>query len=464
MRNTAAVNVPPLISEERPVFRDALVIPLLGLTIIIVIMNTMMFNLALPQVTAEFTLSPTAASWIITGYSIVFAISSITFSRLSDFVPIRLLLTVGLIAMGGASVLGFFSHHYTLLLVARLFQASGAGSVLSLTIVLITRFIPLARRGKAMALITSAASLGLGLGPVIGGAITQYLGWNDLFIVTGISLLLIPVFYRLLPNEASNKGSFDVIGAALVGIGSTGVLLYITNHFWVALIGGVTALVLFWIRINRAANPFVQPSLFRNKRYIRLISLGIISYINNFATLFLLPQVLIHLFELTPGQAGLIIFPGALVAMLASGRIGKIIDRYGNSLLLRVAPWPLLLAAVFFALFADRSIYVVMVIYILMSVGFSALNSGVSNELSRILPGEHVGAGMGLFQLTQFISGAFSVAISGIILSAQSELPLSRAFSNIFWGMGLIAVFAIAASWLYYASAKQQQPGRHTRL
>lgn len=206
MRNSAAVTAPPLFTEERPAFRDGLVIPLLGLTVIIVIMNTMMFNLALPQVTAQFMLSPSAASWIITGYSIIFAISSITYSRLSDFVPIRLLLTIGLIAMGGASVLGYFSHHYVLLLVARLIQACGAGSVLSLTIVLITRFIPLARRGKSMALITSAASLGLGLGPVIGGAITQYLGWNDLFIVTGISLLLIPVFYRLLRLKHRTRG------------------------------------------------------------------------------------------------------------------------------------------------------------------------------------------------------------------------------------------------------------------
>ncbi|HTG72085.1 MAG TPA: MFS transporter [Candidatus Udaeobacter sp.] len=461
MRNATAINTSPLTTGERPAFRDGLVIPLLGLTIIIVIMNTMMFNLALPQVTAEFMLSSSAASWIITGYSIVFAISSITYSRLSDFVPIRRLLTIGLLAMGGASVLGFFSHHYVLLLVARLIQASGAGSVLSLTIVLSTRFIPLSRRGKSMALITSAASLGLGLGPVIGGAITQYLGWNDLFIVTGISLLLIPLFHRLLPDEAVSKGSFDIMGAAFIGIGSTGVLLFITNHFWIALIGGITALILFWIRINRASNPFVQPSLFLNKRYIRLITLGIISYINNFSTLFLLPQVLIHLFKLTPGQAGLIIFPGALVVMLASKRIGKIIDRYGNSILLRLTPWLLLTAAISFALFADRSIYVVMVINMLMSVAFSALNSSVSNELSRILPGEHVGAGMGLFQLLQFISGAFSVAISGIVLSAQSTLPLDRSFSIIFWGMGIIAALAIIVSWLHYASSRPQQLGEN---
>lgn len=456
MRNAAAVTTPSITAEERPAFRDGIVIPLLGLTIILVIMNTMMFNLALPQVTEEFQLSSTAASWIITGYSIIFAISSITYSRLSDFVPIRLLLTIGLFAMGGASVLGFFSHHYILLLCARIIQATGAGSVLSLTIVLITRFIPLNRRGKSMALITSAASLGLGLGPVVGGAITQYLGWNDLFIVTGISLLLIPVFYRLLPQETTNKGSFDVAGAVLVGIGSTGVLLYLTNQLWIALIIGVTALILFWVRINRTANPFVQPSLFRNKKYLRLITLGIISYMSNFATLFLLPQVLIRLFQLTPGQSGLIIFPGAFVAMLASRRIGKIIDRNGNSMLLRLTPWPLLIAACLFALFADRSIYVIMTVYIMMSVGFSAINSSVSNELSRILPGEHVGAGMGLFQLAQFISGAFSVAISGIALTAQSALPLSQAFSNIFWGMAVIAALAIIASSLYRASARQQ--------
>lgn len=119
--------------------------------------------------------------------------------------------------------------------------------------------------------------------------------------------------------------------------------------------------------------------------------------------------------------------------MLSSNRIGKIIDQHGNSLLLRLSPCFLLLAAVSFALFADQSIYVVMAIYIVMSVSFSALNSGVSNELSRILPSEHVGAGMGLFQLSQFISGAFSVAISGIVLAAQSNVPLDRAFSNIFW-------------------------------
>ncbi|MCE9600319.1 MAG: MFS transporter, partial [Spirochaetia bacterium] len=64
---------------------EGLTVLLLGTALVLVIMNTMMFNLALPAVSQAFHLLPTATSWIVTGYSIVFAIASITYSRLSDF-------------------------------------------------------------------------------------------------------------------------------------------------------------------------------------------------------------------------------------------------------------------------------------------------------------------------------------------------------------------------------------------
>lgn len=245
--------------------QEGLIVGLLGFTVVLVVMNTMMFNLALPKIAAEFMLSSVSSSWIVTGYSIVFAISSITFSRLSDFVPIRTLFTTGLTLLGAASVLGFFSNHFIILLIARLIQAAGAASVPGLAIVLITRYIPNDRRGKSMAVVMSASSLGLGLGPVIGGSITQFLGWHDLFIVTGLTLFLIPIFFRLLPNELPQKGAFDLLGALLLAIGTTGVLLFLTSREWVTLVIGAAALVLFWLRIRRAADPFVQPALFKNK-------------------------------------------------------------------------------------------------------------------------------------------------------------------------------------------------------
>ncbi|MDF2962427.1 MAG: transporter [Paenibacillus sp.] len=452
MSNESAL--PATGSIQATEFKEGLVTLLLGITVILVVMNTMMFNLALPEVSKEFGLSATSASWIVTGYSIVFAISSITYSRLSDFLPIRTLLTVGLVSLGAASILGFFSHHFILLLCARLIQASGAASVPALGIVLITRFVPLSRRGKAMSVVMSASSLGLGLGPVIGGAAVQYLGWNSLFAITGIVLLLIPMFFHLLPKEPAQKVSFDLAGAVLIGIGTTGMLLFLTSRLWIALAAGLVSLVLFWLRIHRAEAPFVQPALFRSKPYMALSTLGIVSYINSFAALFLLPQILAHHYGLSPGQSGLVIFPGALLAMLASSRIGKIIDRYGNAGLLRNVPWLLLAAAVLFAIFAGWSFYAIMIIYMLLSVSFSALTSSVSNEMSRLLPKEQIGSGMGLFQLTQFFSGAFSVAVTGSALVWQQGMPLPQAYANIFWGMSVIVVAAIICSFVYLSSRR----------
>ncbi|WP_366293265.1 MFS transporter [Paenibacillus sp. AN1007] len=452
MNNTAAAS--PM---ERTGIQEGLIVGLLGFTVVLVVMNTMMFNLALPQIAAAFKLTSVASSWIVTGYSIVFAISSITFSRLSDFVPIRTLFTTGLTLLGTASVLGFFSDHFILLLIARLVQAAGAASVPGLAIVLITRYIPNERRGKSMAVIMSASSLGLGLGPVLGGSITQFLGWHDLFIVTGLTLFLIPVFYRLLPREMPQKGSFDLLGAILLAIGTTGILLFLTSRQAVTLIVGVSALLLFWLRIRRAADPFVQPALFKDKKYMILSSLGIVSYINNFATLFLLPQVLAHLYGLTPAQSGLVIFPGALISMLLSNRIGRMIDRHGNTLLLKFAPWLLLAAAGLFALLADQSIYAIMVIYMLLSVGFSSLTTSVSNELSGNLSMDQVGAGMGLFQLSQFFSGAFSVAMTGVALTAMQNLPLSSAYGYIFGGMTVVGLASVIFSQIYLRMQSRKQ-------
>ncbi|GGH69930.1 MFS transporter [Paenibacillus silvae] len=452
MNNTATAT--PM---ERTSIQEGLIVALLGFTVVLVVMNTMMFNLALPKIAADFKLTSVASSWIVTGYSIVFAISSITFSRLSDFVPIRTLFITGLTLLGAASVLGFFSDHFIILLIARLVQAAGAASVPGLAIVLITRYIPNDRRGKSMAVIMSASSLGLGLGPVLGGSITQFLGWHDLFIVTGLALFLIPVFYKLLPRETPQKGSFDLLGAILLAIGTTGILLFLTSRQVITLIIGVTALLLFWFRIRRAADPFVQPALFKDKKYMILSSLGIVSYINNFATLFLLPQVLAHLYGLTPAQSGLVIFPGALVSMLLSNRIGRMIDRHGNTLLLKFAPWLLLAAAGLFALFADQSIYAIMAVYMLLSVGFSSLTTSVSNELSGNLSMDQVGAGMGLFQLSQFFSGAFSVAVTGVALTAMQNMQLSSAYSFIFWGMTAVGLASVIFSQIYLRMQSQKQ-------
>ncbi|MEK4519290.1 MFS transporter [Paenibacillus sp. FSL H8-0122] len=429
--------------------REGLLTLLFSVAVVLVIMNTAMFNLALPDVTETFGITAASASWIVTGYSIMFSIASITYSRLSDFLPIRRLLVIGLLTLGLAAVAGFFSTSFIFLLIVRILQASGAGAVMSLSLVLFTRYIPQARRGKAMATIMSAVSLGLGLGPVAGGSIVEYLGWTWLFAVTAAILLLVPLFLILLPKEIPARGSFDVLGGIFLGVGTTGLLLFLTSGLWIALIAGIAAIALFVGRIRTTPDPFVLPALFSNRPYLVLALIGVASYLCSFATLFLLPQILTHRFGFSASHAGLVIFPGSLLAIFVSRLVGRMIDRYGNTGILRFAPLLVLAATVLFALFAGQSWVAVMLVYMIMSLSFTVLSSSVSNEISRILPASQIGSGMGLFQLLQFFSGAFSVAMAASALEWQRSLPLQAAYSNIYWGLSVAAIVAIGSAFIY---------------
>lgn len=122
----STTSIPSSATEvAKPFLKEGKVTLLLGFSIVLVIMNTMMFNLALPDVSRAFGISTASTSWIVTGYSIIFAISTITFSRLSDFIPIRRLFIIGLVLLGVAAVGGFFSSSFIPLLIVRIVQASG---------------------------------------------------------------------------------------------------------------------------------------------------------------------------------------------------------------------------------------------------------------------------------------------------------------------------------------------------
>ncbi|MBP1989682.1 hypothetical protein [Paenibacillus eucommiae] len=139
--------------------------------------------------------------------------------------------------------------------------------------------------------------------------------------------------------------------------------------------------------------------------------------------------------------------------MFVSRRAGRIIDAQGNSSIIRYIPLLLLSSVILFALFEGVSYLAIMFIYMLMSISFTILTSSISNEMSRILLPSQIGSGLGLFQLLQFFSGAFGVAITASALVWQKNLPLSNAFSNIYWGMAIVVILAIGCSVVYLRSA-----------
>jgi MFS transporter, DHA2 family, metal-tetracycline-proton antiporter len=444
--------------DSKVPFQENKIILILSFTTLLVVMNTTMFNVALPSILKDFSLSSSTASWLVSGYSIMFAISSLTFSRLSDFIPLSKLLLFGICILGIASIIGFFSNGFFILLGARIVQAAGAGGVMGLGMIMAGRYIPLSRRGRAMAIIASTASLAFGLGPVIGGVITQYLGWNYLFAVSGFSVLSIPFFQQLLPKEVIKKGHFDLYGAILTGLSVTGLLLFLSTFSYVILTGTVVLFTVWWRYLNMVEEPFIPPILLRNKQYTKLLFIGCSAFFINFSNLFLMPIILTTVFGKGPAEVGMIIFPGAIIAVIAGQFIGGLIDRFGNAPLIIFGQLSLLIATILFAFLSTLTPYFILSTYMFASVGFTALSTSISNEITRILPMTQIGSGIGIVQLIQFFGGGLGVTISGLLLALQESLSSEIIYRNIYICFSFVIIIAVLIYGLYYRRARLKQP------
>ncbi|MBH0230428.1 MFS transporter [Halobacillus yeomjeoni] len=416
---------------------------ILSASILIVVMNTTMFNVALPNILKDFALQPSEGAWIVSGYSIILAIFTITFTRLSDYLPIRTLLTIGIIIFSLSSVLGFFADNYIWLLISRLLQAAGAASIPGLSMVFAGRYIPMERRGSAYALIASATSLGFGLGPVVGGLITEHLDWNYLFIVTVMVFIVIPLLFKFMPTQSAERGKFDVIGALLSGGSATLFLLYISTFNSLYLLSGLISAALLWWRINKTDAPFIQPELILNRQYRRIVFMSYIGFTLHFAILFLMPIMLEQVYNRGAAAIGFIIFPGAMLSAVAAIYVGRLIDAYGNIKVLFLAHGLLMISALVFFFFAGINQYMIMIAYMFTSFGFSSLSSSSTNEVSRILSNKQIGAGIGLKQQTHFIGSATGSVLAGILLELNEQPYEASAFALPF---GVLVALMAASS------------------
>ncbi len=429
---------------------------ILSAAVLIVVMNTTMFNIALPSILREFSLEPSEGAWIVSGYSIVLAVFTITYTRLTDYIPIRHLLTIGITIFSLSSILGFFADSYLWLLTARLLQASGAAAIPGLSMVFAGRYIPPARRGSAYALIASSSSLGFGLGPVAGGFITDYVDWNFLFVVTVMVLFIVPLLYRVMPAETTKRGSFDVWGAVLSGGTATFFLLYFSTFTPWYLAGGILAALLLWRRINHTDVPFIQPEILKNAQYRKILYMSFLGFTLHFAVLFLMPIMLEQVYGKGAAAIGLIIFPGAMLSAVAAVYIGRLIDSYGNIRILLLSQVLLMIAAFIFYMLSGLSPYLIMVGYMFTSFGFSSLSSSSTNEVSHILPNEQIGAGIGLKQQIQFIGSASGSVLAGILLDFRKQ-PYTVSDFSLPFGI-LIVLMALSILTLALYTRKTEVP------
>jgi EmrB/QacA subfamily drug resistance transporter len=292
-------------------------------------------NLALPSIGREFQIDAVVLSWIATSYLLAAAISLVPFGRLADIFGRKKIFTYGIAAYTITSFPCAVSTSGPMLIVFRIFQGVGSSMVFATGIAILTSVFPPQERGKALGINVAAVYIGLSLGPLLGGLLTQHLTWRSVFLSNvPLGLIIISLaLWKLKGEWAEAKGEkFDlpgaiIYGAALVAIMYGISLLPAMTSLWIILVGlsGFVAFVKWQISVE---HPVYNLDLFRSNRVFAFSCLAaLINYSATFAVTFLLSLYLQYVKGFSPQIAGLILIAQPIVMAAFSPFAGRLSDR-----------------------------------------------------------------------------------------------------------------------------------------
>lgn len=431
------------------------------------VLNESVFNVSTPSIAKQFGLDASGVSWVVTIFFIVFGMGTVIFGKLSDIYSVKKLIILGIVIYSSGSVLGFvLQNWYPGVILSRAIQGAGGSAIPALVFVMVARFFTAEERGNMFGVITSTVSFAIGIGPVLGGYIAGTFHWAYLFLIPLPVLAAIPFFQKLLPKEQRGAGKLDIVGAVLLGIVITMLILFTTETRWLYLLAAFAALVLFIVQIRRAKEPFVDPSLFANPLYRSGLIIGFLIFGTVMSVMFVIPLMLSKMYGLSTENIGLIMFPGAFSAVIFGKVAGNLTVKRGSHFVVYLG-----LALIALSLLVQSSSVGLWVWYIgtaliMMYIGFSFVQTALTESVTQILPLEQIGVGMGFFNMTSIISGAVVTAIVAKILEkAMLSFPLhpllsdSRAYmyGNLILLLGIIV---IVSALLYFTSfgKKASQP------
>jgi DHA2 family metal-tetracycline-proton antiporter-like MFS transporter/DHA2 family florfenicol/chloramphenicol resistance protein-like MFS transporter len=453
---------------ERAGISTRLLIGVLISAVFVSVLNSSMVNVVVPVIGRDYGVSEAQVGWVITGFLLTFAIGIPLYGRAADVFSIRRAFMVGLVAFAAGSLICASAPSLGMLVFGRIVQGAGGAAIPALSSVSVAKILPPGERGTALGLIVSSVGIGAAVGPILGGTVGSLVGWHYLFIGTLIlTVALIPAALYVLPDDSPEEArGFDLPGGILLGLAAGLFLFGITRGqvsgfgsagSWGSFAGSALAALGFGWRIRRSAEPFVSPTLFENRAYVAAVVVGYFSMLANVSALVFVPLLVSEVNGLSPGQAGLVLTPGAVALAIISPLAGRWSDRIGVRPLIFVGLATMLLSVLSISTFGAGATPAVVSLGMLgVGAGFALANSPNINAAASSLRPEEVGAGLGIFNGAFFLGGATGPALIGAFLAARKEAeagalnPLyaldAAAYSDAFLVLSLALLISLVAT------------------
>ncbi len=414
----------------------------LALSMLTIGLDTTVLAVALPTLSNDLAASTSQLQWFSAAYTLVLAALLLPAGDIGDRLGHKRLLIGGLAVFGLASLACAFATSPTMLIADRALLGIGAAVMMPLSMaVLPTLFPDAADRQRALTIWVTATSLGLPLGPIVGGWLLEHFWWGSVFLinvpVVAIGIVAIAAFVP--SSRGSASGSFDVVGAVLSSVGLLGLtygLIEAGRRGWtdplsLGAIGlGLAVLIVFVLVERRLAHPLIDPRLFRSRQFGWGSLLATLAGFLLFGIIFTVPQYSQAVLGAGPMGTGTRLLP--LIGGLVLGA------RAGGMLLRRLASGPLIAAG--FVLLAASGLLAstttlttsygfVAGWLVVAGAGFGLVMPVAMSAALAALPAGRAGSGSGLIQAMRQAGGTIGVAVLGTVLGhgyvSQLDLPAS---------------------------------------
>ncbi|HOK57794.1 MAG TPA: MFS transporter [Methanothrix sp.] len=423
-------------------------------------------NIALPAIGSEFSMDAVMLGWISTAFLLAAAVFLVPFGRLADIYGRRMIFGCGIALFTLASILAPASRSASMIVAARFVQGIGAAMIFGTAVAILTSVFPLRKRGRVIGINAASVYLGLSLGPVLGGILTQYLGWRSLFTATvplGV-LALALLMLKLREEWADARGErFDLTGSLVYGI-SIIALVYGMSHLpssagRFVTVAGLAGLILFLYVETRAESPVLEVDLFLSNRVFTFSNLAaLINYSATFATGFLLSLYLQYIKGLDPMSAGLVLLAQPLMMTIFSPFAGRLSDRIEPRLVASAGMAFTLLGVVPFVFLDELTpVWFIGAVLLLLGFGLALFTPPNTNAIMSSVERKYYGiasATLGTMRLLgQMLSMSLAMVIFAIFIGRveitpdtySSLIESSRVAFAIFSLLCFIGIFASLA-------------------
>ncbi|MFI0357069.1 DHA2 family efflux MFS transporter permease subunit [Actinomadura sp. 9N407] len=392
--------------------------------------NTVVAN-ALPTMMRELGMSNAAKDWVATGYILMFSCLMIAGGRLADVYGCRLTFITGMAIFTGASAVCGLAPDVSVLIIGRIVQGAGAALALPATLVMVTVGRTDKQRSLGTIVWVGAAGGATALGPTIGGIIVSHWPWGWIFLINiPAGIMVIALGTVVLTSKGENRTArIDMPGVLI----SATMLFALTYGLetgrqmgWtdpavlsVFALAGI-ALLCFIVVESWAPDPMMDMRFFRNRVFVGGLLSQMMWGIGFNGMIFYSATFLQRYLGFSPPEAGLVMLPSAIAVMVLTPVSFWVAARLGPRVAVGGGMAAMALGMVMFSLLRrDDGFAELMPGVLVVGIG-SAMCMPLAMYVLKSVPDEQAGLASGILNVIREASGAFGIAIVGLLIH---EIP-----------------------------------------